>query len=131
MTHICPICIDPTPHEHRKRGWIGVDFDGTLAEQIPRNDPYTLGPPIPEMVERVKSWVAAGYQVKLFTARMTPYSHTTSVPRDLVLMEQILRVWCITHLGFELECTNIKDGMMEVLWDDRAVGVIKDKGLPR
>lgn len=107
--------------------WIGVDFDGTLAYTIPRNDPYTLGPPIPLMVSRVKKWLSEGRKVKLMTARMCQYSHLGDI-RDLQKMERMLKDWCIEHIGVELECTNQKDGFMTELWDDRAVKVVKDTG---
>jgi hypothetical protein len=132
-TYNCPICTNNTPHEHQMVGdrWIGVDFDGTLATEEPgRTNPYELGRPIPEMVNRVKEWLAAGYRVKLFTARMASYSVTSQYHRNLDTMEALLRSWCREHIGAELECTNQKDGGMEVLWDDRAVRVIANTGHP-
>ena len=61
-TFDCPICTRDTPHHHDlDRKWIGVDFDHTLAHHPEdRDDPYTLGEPIPEMVTRVKEWIAKG-----------------------------------------------------------------------
>lgn len=130
-TFRCPICMHNTPHAHEKHRWIGVDFDGTLAVSIPnRTDPYQLGKPVYEMVNRVKDWLYKGYTVKLFTARMCEYSTTTGQKRDLKLMETLLKEWCKRHIGHELECVNAKDGNMEVLWDDRAVRVLPDLGLP-
>ena len=127
----CPVCTDRLPHEHDKNRWIGVDFDGTLATSIARTTPYELGLPILEMVARVRYWIWCGYTVKLFTARMCPISKTTNQVRDLALMEAKLRDWCREHIGHELECVNAKDGLMEVLWDDRAVRVIADTGEPK
>lgn len=101
--------------------WIGVDFDGTIAYQVyNRTSPYELGEPIIEMVNRVKDWISKGYEVKLLTARMNKMS-SLGMERDLVKMERILKDWCFKHVGVELECTNMKDGWMDVLWDDRAV----------
>jgi hypothetical protein len=128
----CFICCGTTPHTHKFEGtdrWIGVDFDGTLALEIPgRTNPYELGAPVPAMVERVKTWLVAGIRVKLFTARMAEYSVTSEYYRDLDKMETLLRAWCLEHIGSELECTNEKDGGMEVLWDDRAVRVLRNLG---
>lgn len=130
-TFCCPICMKDTPHGHDKRRWIGVDFDGTLAhDAFERKDPYELGEPIMPMVHRVKDWLAKGFEVRLMTARMCDYSHTTGLYRNVTEMERRLQEWCKTHLGVELVCTNVKDGLMEVLWDDRAVRVIKDAGQP-
>ncbi len=118
----CIICNRDGVHDHNltdQRRWIGVDFDNTLAYNIPdRTDPYTLGEPIPSMVDRVKRWLELGITVKLFTARMCLYSHTGKM-RDIHKMEKMLYDWCIKHIGRPIECTNQKDGYMEVLWDDR------------
>lgn len=128
----CPICMRDTPHHHEMAGrWIGVDFDGTLAtDRFGRTDPYELGQPISEMVNRVKGWLASGYAVKLMTARMCDFSHSTLQFRDVELMKSRLQSWCALYIGTVLECTNVKDGLMEVLWDDRAVRVIRDTGMP-
>jgi histidinol phosphatase-like enzyme len=134
MNNVCHICLSTEPHEHKFEGtdrWIAVDLDGTLAKEKPgRTDPYEIGEPIPEMVERVKRWLALGLPVKLFTARMAEYSVTSQFYRDLERMELVLRAWCKEHIGQELECTNKKDGGMEVLWDDRAVQVARNLGVP-
>ena len=111
--------------------WIGVDFDGTLAyDPAKRTSPYDIGLPIVPMVNRVKMWIVQGYDVRLLTARMCKYSHTAKCYRDTVRMENILKKWCKDHIGKELRCTSEKDGLMEVLWDDRAVRVLKDTGMP-
>jgi hypothetical protein len=124
-TFACPICTLDEQHPHNMLNrWIGVDFDNTLATEAPnRSSPYELGEPIPAMVARVKEWLAKGYRVKVFTARMCEWSYTTGKPRDIAAMEAILQDWCVQHIGQKLECTCTKDGSMEVLWDDRAVRV--------
>jgi len=130
-TYACPICQKGIPHHHDKKRWIGVDFDGTLAhDHFNRQSPYDLGEPIMPMVYRVQDWIAKGFQVRLMTARMCSKSYTTGQDRDLIKMESCLRAWCLKHIGVELECTASKDGLMEVLWDDRAVRVIRDIGHP-
>lgn len=128
----CPICMSPEPHEHQMLGrWIGVDFDGTLAVNVEnRASPYDVGPPVPSMVARVRGWRSLGFDVRLLTARMCQYSATTGWQRDLDKMRGILAVWCTEHVGEVLPVTNSKDGLMEVLWDDRAVGVTKNTGQP-
>lgn len=131
-TFHCAICMRDVPHEHRMAGrWIGVDFDGTLATDPPgRKDAYTLGEPIPAMVERIKGWIAAGYEVVIFTARCAKYSHTAGYNRDVGKMITLIYHWTEKHIGVGLRVTNEKDGAMEVLWDDRAVRVIRDTGMP-
>lgn len=129
----CIICGKQNDHNHdmSEGKWIGVDFDSTLAYDSPdRSDAYSLGEPIPEMVERVKQWLSLGYRIKILTARMNKYSYAASKTgkmRDLSKMELMLQEWCLTHIGEEVEYTCEKDGLMEVLWDDRAVNVSYDR----
>lgn len=97
----------------KQGGWIGVDFDGTLAVR----DLYAT--PIPTMVARVKAWRAAGIEVRVVTARATAdIGGATSV-----------KAWCVQHIGEELPVTDRKDHMMIELWDDRAVQVVTNTGL--
>ena len=129
-TFRCPICMKDYPHSHPYSRWIGVDFDGTVAYNVKnRTSPYELGLPIPAMVNRIRDWLYKGYNVKLLTARMNKKS-STGVERDVDKMRKLLEGWCEEHIGVPLECTNAKDGFMEVLWDDRAVSVIPNTGIP-
>lgn len=91
----------------RHGGWVGVDFDGTLSNH---------GAPIPRMVERVKAWLAAGVNVRIFTAR----SDTDSV--------RGIREWCRIHLGAWLPVTDRKDHLLIESWDDRSVQVVPNTG---
>lgn len=101
-------------------GWIGVDFDGTLATYEKGMAP-TLGAPIPQMVERVQNWLARGIDVKIVTARA---SHPSFTHGDKAAMEQ----WCLQHIGFVLDITCQKDYEMVELWDDRVVQVETNTG---
>jgi hypothetical protein len=100
-------------------GWIGVDLDGTLAYYDEWKGPEHIGPPIPIMVDRVRLWLSEGSEVKIFTARCSDRP-TLSVPA--------IKAWCLTHIGVELEVTNIKDFKMKELWDDRAIRVETNTG---
>lgn len=80
------------------KGWIGVDFDGTLSFY---NGTFDLGPPVPLMVERVKDWLSKGVEVRIFTAR-------ASMPDQCYHIEQ----WCLLHLGQRLPITDRKDFRM-------------------
>lgn len=116
-------------------GWIGVDLDGTLATYGGYLGPNHIGAPIPAMVERVKRWLAAGTQVKIFTARVdggtaainlgNPNGHEFE---NIEKVKEPIRAWCREHLGQELEITNTKDFGMVVLYDDRAVQVEMNTG---
>lgn len=105
-------------------GWIGVDLDGTLAEYVGWNGPYTVGAPIPKMAERVRKWLAEGIEVKILTARA---SRDADGKRDRVAIV-VIQNWCQVHFGKKLEVTNEKDYGMIELWDDRAVQVIPNTG---
>jgi hypothetical protein len=99
-----------------KTGWIGVDFDGTLATDVDSL-------PIKAMVDRVKRWLSLGIEVRIVTARVNEpdiYKRITE--------EQYLEDWCLQHIGTVLAITCCKDYNMYQLWDDRAVQVIKDIG---
>lgn len=105
------------------KGWIGVDLDGTLAHYDGWKGIEHVGEPIPRMVERVKAYLDAGYQVKIFTARVCrPEPERSQVIRAIHL-------W-LTFNGLpELEVTNVKDFGMIRLYDDRAVQVIENTGI--
>ena len=103
------------------QSWIGVDFDGTLATYDGFRGPGHCGEPIPEMVERVRSWLRQGRTVKIFTARV-------AMKEEADEARHAIEEWCFRHLGQRLEVTCVKDYLMSELWDDRAVGVERNTG---
>ena len=54
-------------------GWVGFDLDRTLAHYDHWMGPEHIGAPVPYMVDKLKSYLAAGIKCKIFTARV--YSH--------------------------------------------------------
>ena len=105
------------------RGWIGVDLDGTLVKYGDGAfHPAKVGEPIPAMLERVKDWLDAGIQVKVFTARVSSSSAMREEARAAIT------AWTLKHLGVELEVTAEKDYGMIELWDDRAIQVEHNTG---
>jgi hypothetical protein len=116
-------------------GWIGVDLDATLAEYTGWNGGQ-IGPPVSEMVRRVKRWIAEGVTVKIFTARvsirMERSSESGKVGDQAFVEEQrrLIESWCLEHIGQKLEVTCVKDFAMIELWDDRCVQVIPNTGSP-
>lgn len=104
---------------YRRSGWIGVDLDGTLATSGPTTDPLGIGDPVPFMMARVKYWLRTGRNVKIFTAR-------ASDPLEV----RRIHSWCARHQLPALPVTNQKDSSMLALWDDRAVGVKTNTGIP-
>lgn len=103
------------------KGWIGVDLDGTLAHYDKFVSPDHIGEPIPEMVKRVKQWIAEGKTVKIFTSRV---SH----PNQMEVAIVAIREWSKRHIGQVLEITCYKDYGMVELYDDRCKQVIKNTG---
>lgn len=106
-------------------GWIGVDLDGTLAQYDGWKGIEHIGDPVPAMIERVRNWLAADMEVRIFTARVTRFPDG----RHLTAMTHI-RDWLERHgLPRQMPITNVKDYGMIELWDDRAVQVEANTGL--
>lgn len=105
------------------KGWIGVDLDGTLAFYDEWRGVHHIGPPIPVMVNRVKSWIADGLEVRIFTARVAP-----DQGRDRDEARAFITQWCLLHIGKSLPVTHEKDFEMVALWDDRCVRVETNTG---
>ena len=106
------------------KGWIGVDFDGTLAKTMDwrGHNSGDVGEPIWPMVERVKQWLRDGREVRIMTARVGENAH----PKHLVA----INTFCMEHFGTLLPVTCAKDFNMIELWDDRAVQVEPNTGVP-
>jgi len=104
-------------------GWIGVDLDGTLARYVGWQGAEHIGDPVPLMLERVKSRIDAGLDIRIFTARVSSKNPTRN--------ESIFAIqeWCKKHVGIELPITSEKDYGMIELWDDRCVQVIPNEGV--
>lgn len=121
-------------------GWIGVDLDGTLAMYNGWKGVDHIGEPIKPMVERVKKWLAQGREVRIFTARVNDCGAVyKSLPTgdvfdkdslDTDRVRKNIEEWCLKHIGVVLPITNVKDYGMIELWDDRAVQVVFNEGIP-
>lgn len=100
-------------------GWVGVDLDGTLAFYEGWKGPEHIGEPIPLMLQRVTEWLSRGIEVRIFTAR-------ACIPEQIPPIE----AWCLKHIGLVLPVTNAKDFACIEIWDDRAVQVAPNTGMP-
>lgn len=103
------------------KGWIAVDFDGTLATYAGNHT--VMGNPIVPMVNRVKNWLAKGQEVKIFTARV---SFKNDEKNEAIT--KAIQDWCVTHIGQSLPVTCVKDYNCIQIWDDKAIRVIKNTG---
>ena len=97
--------------------FIGVDLDGTLAYYEGWVNGETIGRPIPRMISFVKHLITEGHKVKIFTARATD-------PRNVPAIKK----WLLDNGLQDLEVTCVKDPMMKVFYDDKAVQVEKNTG---
>ena len=97
--------------------WIGVDLDGTLAYYDKWRGPEHIGEPIGPMLDLVKSWIAQGTKVKLFTTRAMNTEHL-----------HIVEGWLEKQGIGGIEITNIKDYGMLNLYDDRCTRVEQNTG---
>lgn len=93
--------------------WIGVDLDGTLAHYDEFRGDDHVGKPITSMVERVRDWLAKGYEVRIFTARKP---------------HPAIREFCARQFGKVLRITNTKDSGMIAFIDDRGVNARRNTG---
>lgn len=110
---------DPQPL--RFGGWIGVDLDGTLAH-YDGWDGGAIGDPVPAMLARVKRWLQDGQDVRILTARVSGPNAKQQRRR--------IKAWARQHIGRALPVTSEKDHGMRELWDDRAVRVRRNQGVP-
>lgn len=109
--------------------WMGVDFDGTLHIRDKSQPMTVLGEPIPEMVERVKQWLALGMKVKILTARVSHTQRINDEKLEFIRQQRLLiNEWCYKHIGEILPIVCEKDCYMYQLWDDRAVTVERNTG---
>jgi broad specificity phosphatase PhoE len=92
--------------------WYGCDLDGTLCKPAESYDGTAIGAPIKTMIDKVKSLIACGKEVRIFTACIADDVDGKK--------EAAIKAWCKTHIGRELPVTNEKDPGMVALWDDRA-----------
>lgn len=114
---------------NKSKGWIGVDLDRTLARYEKWVGPDHIGDPIPEMVERIKGWLAEGIEVRIFTARVSHDGSSTSI-YEAMKAEIAITEYCAKHIGQPLMVTNQKDYATIQIWDDIAVRVVPNTGKP-
>lgn len=133
-------------------GWIGVDFDGTLAHYDGWKHTGHAGAPVERMKLRVTEWLRAGKEVRIFTARIYPLAwvrvgekllddwtrHEGPLLDPTMSLERMVNArraaqtvhqFCIENFAEPLMITCVKDFGMHELWDDRAVQVIPNTGM--
>ena len=109
-------------------GWIGVDLDKTSAVYDDFRGVTHIGAPIMPMIERMRYWLSKGIDVRIFTARANPASYEDPAKHQEVI--KAVQAFTIEHLGVALPVTHEKDYDLEQIWDDRAIGVKPNTGIP-
>lgn len=121
-----------------------VDLDGTLAHYDAWKGIEHIGEPVPAMLARVKKWMEAGEDVRIFTARIYPSVKFENITSFVLAKEKpetqeeraevaglFIREWCVKHLGKMLPITCRKNFETREIHDDRAVGILLNKGIDR
>lgn len=109
--------------------WIGVDLDGTLAYYDSWKGASHIGDPVPQMLARVKAWLAEGTEVRIFTARVSN-AEGNRATESVEEIRKAIQDWTEKHVGVRLRVTCEKDFGMVELWDDRCVQVQPNAGVP-
>jgi len=104
--------------------WVGFDFDKTLATYDISYDIEQVGEPIKPTVDRLKKYLAKGYDVRIFTARISSGKDN----RNPKFIKSIIEEWCVKHIGRKLPVTNIKDHGLLIFYDDKCVQVEPNTG---
>ena len=94
----------------KEEPWIGVDLDGTLALYGEWHGIEHIGDPVPKVVWLVRKLMDKGYNVKVFTARVS--NGPEAIPP--------IQTWVKKHIGVDLDVTNVKTPGCILMIDDRA-----------
>ena len=111
--------------EYKTPDVIGVDFDGTLFTTFEPYDPRKIGKPVPKMIKFVQKLIKQGKKVVILTARMNTSEHT---PQQLAFTRKLIRGACKKYIGKALPVTAEKHSTMKIIYDDRAVQVVRNTG---
>ncbi len=109
---------------------IALDFDRTLAD-FDHGDVLQVGNPILPMIEIVKGWVNKGYEITIFTARVSKYMKDGNIrtPQFITLQHQLILKFLETVGLPPFPITANKDPNFTHFVDDKAVKVIPNKGI--
>lgn len=100
---------------------IALDLDKTLANYESKWRAQKVGPVIPQMLEHVKNWLAKGYKVTIFSARL---SHSGA---DLEKQTKMIRQF-LNENDLNLEMTCIKKTEFTHFIDDKAYHCVPNTG---
>lgn len=101
---------------------IAVDLDGTLAHYDGWKGIDHIGRVIPEVANAISDAQASGAEVWIFTARV-------SDPDDHNLASDAIAKWLVENKINVSGISAVKHKFFTEFWDDRAIQVIKNKGI--
>ena len=104
-----------------------VDLDGTLAHYGSWKGSDHIGDPIPAMLARVRNWLKAGDEVKIFTARASVPDQIPPI-KTWLRKHQIFKVIDGMNTDEVIDVVNWKDFSTTEIYDDRAVTVELNTG---
>jgi len=115
-------------------GWIGVDFDGTLAHHTTWKGGEHLGEPIRRTVNRVRNLLRRGYDVRIFTSRVGVTGETNALGETAdeafaARQRELIEAWCEAHIGRKLPVTAQKDFNLLWIYDDRCTQLEPNTGV--
>jgi hypothetical protein len=102
-----------------------TDFHKTLAEYDHENqhtEDFDNMAPVEKMVNRVKTWLANGEKVTVFSAAANPENDWDG------RIQRGIGDWTETHIGERLPVTAIKSADFTDMWDDKGVAVEPNTG---
>jgi hypothetical protein len=105
---------------------------GSLAYHEKGSHLEGIGAPIAPAVALAKSFIAKGYEVRICTARVWCPQDERWMPekaREVARQKLMIMDWTEKHIGKRLQVTCEKDPGMLVLFDDRAIQVIRNTGM--
>lgn len=102
---------------------VAVDLDGTLAHYDGWKGAHHIGKPVQAVVDAVNAVRKSGGEVFIYTARLT--GSDEEVKTALNYIEQ----WCIINEIVVDGYTSVKEKFFTEFWDDRAIRVVRNKGI--
>jgi hypothetical protein len=116
------------PPKKQEKHHVACDLDGTLAHYDGWKGIEHIGSPIPAVLARVKGLLEAGHQVSIYTSRVA--GDWPEHIKDLEATRRHIERWCYEHIGRILPITAVKHGWFTEFWDDKALGIRENQGMP-
>ena len=106
-------------------GWYGFDLDGTISHYDGWKGLDHIGEPLGadkprSAFSQAQKMIAAGKDVRIFTARVS--EGRSAIPP--------IQAWCQKHFGKVIPVTNEKDLDCLAIYDDKAVQIEMNTGMP-